>query len=410
MAALTDGERLWTRLQSMAELGRGDGGGITRPAFSPAHTAACVRFEEWAAAAGAEIEVDKIGNRFATFFPIGCDQTLAPYLIGSHLDTVPDGGAYDGTLGVLAALEAAEGLASGAVRLGRPVTVVAFNDEEGFHANGTLGSRAMCFGLDDGELYRRRDAGSPTLEESLVSAGYDPQELDSCRRPSTAWHAFLELHPEQGPVLERANVDIGVVDRIVAGSRYRVTLHGEAAHAGTTPMHLRDDALVRASRVILAVSELPALIDPVAVATVGRIGCHPNAANVIPGRVELVVNVRSPEFYIACELRDRITAVVNSEGGKIETLAEKRDARMAPSVIEAIRTAADACGASWLEMPSGGGHDARSLSTHGVPSGMIFVPSRAGISHHPDEYTSQRHCALGAEVLAHAVLQLETQS
>ena len=322
--------------------------------------------------AGLEVESDSCGNLFGRLR--GQDPAQPELWVGSHLDSVPQGGRFDGALGVVAGLEAVE-RAAAAGRPPRTLAVVAFRDEEGgAFPRGCFGSRGRFGRLTEDEV---REA---------AARGLGPDE------PAPLPGAYLELHVEQGPVLERAGVPLGVVTSIAGQARGTMVFDGEACHAGTTPMDARDDALCRAAELVLHVRDAARGI-PGAVATVGRLEVEPGAANVIPGHVAMSVDARAPD-------RERLGALVERLG---LDLAVNPPSAMDPSLMGVLREEIERRGLPVFELPSGAGHDAGVVAAAGVPAAMLFVRSRGGISHHPDEESSVEDVALGVEVLAAAV-------
>ena len=400
MSIVVNAERLWERLVEMGEIGRNDEGGLDRTSYSPAHLRACERFADWATEAGAVVETDAVGNVMATFNADADHADARPIVVGSHLDTVPNGGRYDGALGVLAGLEAVHSVVEQGHASSRPLLVVAFADEEGAHGAGTVGSRAMCFGLDEDALAVRKDPSSPSLSESMRRAGFDPTNAAAARRDVSRWEAFVEMHPEQGAVLEKRGQALAVVTSIVHSARLRVRVEGYANHAGTTPMSDRNDALVKAAEVISAVHARAHEIGEAMVATVGRIVVEPNTVNVIPGRVDLSVDVRAPDGHHVDDTITWLTTRIAAIGGSCEVVIRKQGVAMDHEVCATLERSAAAITAAWTHLPSGAGHDARTVAQAGVPTGMLFVPSGGGVSHSPLESSSREHCVLATRVLA----------
>jgi hydantoinase/carbamoylase family amidase len=327
-------------------------------------------------------------------------------LTGSHLDTVPRGGRFDGALGVLAALEAVRILKREGLEPRRPLWLVSFNDEEGARfRTGMLGSRAFVGDVDT-EDWRRRG-----VADAMADAGFDFDRLGEARAVDHVG-AYLELHIEQGPVLEHAGVDVGIVTGVVGLLGFRARLLGEANHAGTTPMELRRDALAGAARAVLALRDEARERDDMT-ANVGMCTVAPGGFNVIPGVADFSVDVRSPtpEGFARVDrfVRETLGRIAEEEGLTLELEETHRlePVPLDPALQDVLeRSAADA-GASHMRMASGAGHDAMVLGRH-VPAAMLFVPSRGGVSHNPDEYTAPEQCELGARVLARALAALLT--
>ncbi|HEX3254821.1 MAG TPA: Zn-dependent hydrolase [Gaiellaceae bacterium] len=392
---------LAAELESAALIGA-DGGGVSRFAWSPELAEANAWLLGRLEHLGLEGEVDPAGNVLGRW-EAGEGKAV---LVGSHLDTVPRGGRYDGALGVLSALAVVRALKTDGIEPARPLWVVSFNDEEGSRfQTGMLGSRAFCGELDL-EDWRRRG-----VADAMARAGFDFEHLPQARGVDGVG-AYLELHIEQGPVLEQNGEDIGVVTAITGLLGFRVRFLGAANHAGTTPMDARRDALAGAARVVLALREEAREREGMT-ANVGKLLVEPGGFNVIPGLAEFTIDVRSPtpEGYERAEafVGETVQRVAAEEGLGVEvsTTHRKPPVALDESLQETLVAAAEAEGASYRRMPSGAGHDAMVLAHH-VPAAMLFVPSRGGISHSPEEYTPPEQCELGARVLAGAVRALVT--
>ncbi len=391
-------------LRAVARYG-GDGPGVTRLAWSPELRAAYGWLADRLSALGMEAEIDAAGNLIGRWN----EGTGPAVLVGSHLDTVPRGGRYDGTLGVLAGLQAFRHLREWGVVPRRPLWLAAWMDEEGQRfGTAMMGSRAFV-GEDVSALGGRRDAGGRSLAEVMRTWERDYGRAGAARAIDDVG-AYLEMHVEQGPVLERAGIDTGIVTGIVALAVSRVRYLGQVNHAGATPMELRRDALAGAARAVLALRE-QARRTPGMTANVGIIGAEPGATNSVPGACEFTIDVRSPDdpglAAVEAEVGRTLRAIAEDEGLGLEVteLYRLRAAPMDERLRAVLESAAEAEGATRMLMPSGAGHDAQVLARH-VPSAMLFVPSRAGVSHSPEEHTSDEHCALGARVLARALAEL----
>jgi hydantoinase/carbamoylase family amidase len=387
-------------LDELARIGA-DRGGVTRIAWSPELAEANRWLVRRLDAAGCQTELDAAGNVVGRF-----DGDGQAVVVGSHLDTVPRGGRFDGALGVVAALHAVRSLPD--VRR-RPVWAVAFNDEEGARFDTSLfGSRAFV-GRNLGDLRDRRDAAGTTLAEAMAAASFEFDRLCEARAIDRIGR-FLELHIEQGPVLERAGADIGIVTAITGVVLYRVRLVGQANHAGTTPMAFRRDAFAGAARAALVLRDAARARSDL-VATVGKITVEPGGANVVPGAATLTVDARSATatgFAVIQDLvRGTFERIAVEEGLEVEleVLSAVEPTDLDAGLRAVLADAAEREGASAVELPSGAGHDTMMLAPH-VPAAILFVPSVGGVSHSPDELTSKRHCELGARVLARAVAAL----
>jgi allantoate deiminase len=387
-------------LEAAACIGADERGGVSRFAWTRELAQANAWLMERLSELGLTAELDPAGNVLGRW-ESGKGTAV---LLGSHLDTVPNGGRFDGALGVLAALDVVRRLRAEGVEPRRPVWIASFNDEEGARfQTGMLGSRAFCGECD------LEDWGGRGIPEAMAEAGLDFARLAGARRVDEVG-AYLELHIEQGPVLERSGADLGVVTAITGMLGFRARFVGEANHAGTTPMEHRRDALAGGARTVLALRDAARERGDMT-ANVGVISAEPGGFNVVPGAAELTVDVRSPspETYAALEplVRETLSAIAAEEGLGLELAETHRKPPVAldPGLQDALEAAARDEGATTLRMPSGAGHDAMVLAHH-VPAGMLFVPSRGGVSHSPAEFTSAEHCELGARVLARAVRAL----
>jgi hydantoinase/carbamoylase family amidase len=387
-------------LEAAAGIGADARGGVSRFAWTRELGEANAWLMDRFAELGLAVELDPAGNVLGRW-ESGEGKAV---LLGSHLDTVPNGGRFDGALGVLAALDVMRRLKADGVEPRRPVWIVSFNDEEGARfQTGMLGSRAFCGECD------LEDWGSRGIPEAMAEAGQDFARLTEARGVDEVG-AYLELHIEQGPLLERSGVDLGIVTAITGMLGFRARFLGEANHAGTTPMEHRRDALAGAARAVLALrDEARARNDMTA--NVGVISAEPGGFNVVPGAAELTIDVRSPspERYAELEpfVRETLGAIAVEEGLGFELAETHRKPPVAldPDLQDALEAAAREEGATSSRMPSGAGHDAMVLAHH-VPAAMLFVPSRGGVSHSPDEFTAPEQCELGARVLARAVRAL----
>jgi N-carbamoyl-L-amino-acid hydrolase len=408
-----DGVRLQRRLEQLSAYGRPAGGsfasGVSRVAYSDADVAARAWLLDEIRTAGFSPRVDPAGN---VFVRVG-EGSRPPILFGSHIDSVPGGGNFDGDLGTLAALEVLQAVRAARHTTRRPLEMVLWAHEESTaFGKGTACSRIVAGDLKAGDLDQQWNGVS--RRDALRRIGGDPVRIEEAVRPPGAWHAYLELHIEQGGTLDLAKVPIGVVEGIVAIHRYDVVVEGMANHAGTTPMDGRHDALVAASRLVLAVRQLAAERQGRQVGTVGRLEVEPNSPNVVPGRVTLSVEFRD----LATATLDALGAATRAQAATIAadtgttitlTLATTNPAALAHAgVQDAVGQAADRLGLVTRRLPSGAGHDAQMIAAL-CPMGMIFVPSIAGISHSPRELTTWDDCARGVQVLLGAVLALDAR-
>jgi N-carbamoyl-L-amino-acid hydrolase len=415
-----DGARLRARLERLSAFGRPEGGtfesGVSRVAYSDADVTA----REWLLAeirsAGLVPRVDPAGNVFARWdgAGTGASSSTPAILFGSHIDSVPSGGNFDGDLGTLASLELVQACQAAGIATRHPLEMVLWAHEESTaFGRGTAASRIVAGDLQAGDLdqiwngLRRADG--------IRRIGGDPVRIDQAVRKPGAWHAYLELHIEQGGTLEQRDIDIGVVEGIVAIHRYDVTVTGFANHAGTTPMNERQDALIAASRIVLAVREAVTAVRGRQVGTVGRIEVTPNSPNVIPGKVTFSVELRDlSEAVLKAlgeDIRERATAIAREARTEVAmTLASRNPPALAHAGMQrAVSRAAERAGLTATSLPSGAGHDAQMIASL-CPMGMIFVPSIGGISHSPLERTTWEDCARGAAVLLGAILDLDARA
>ena len=400
-----DGERALLHLRALEEFGGTEAGGTSRVAFSDEDLAAREYVTGLMEAAGLDVSVDVVGNLVGR--RAGSDATLAPLMLASHIDSVPDGGSYDGQVGSIGAIEVVHTLADNGISTRHPLEVLIFINEEG----GKTGSRALIGEVQDHELDVVTASGY-TIGDGVRRLGGDPQRLASALLSEGDVAGYLELHIEQGAVLENRGIDIGVVEGIVGLKRWFVNVEGFANHAGTTPMNDRRDALVAAARFVQAVNRVARTTPGRQVATVGRIEASPGAPNVVPGSVEMTLEIRDLEM-------DKIETIYQMIRAEAEAIAEDSETSFrfeefyvsyaAPTderVRALVAESAAELGVSSLALPSGAGHDAQSIAKLG-PVGMIFVPSIAGISHSPGEYSEPEAIVAGMNVLLHTLLKLD---
>ncbi|MCE2501789.1 MAG: M20 family metallo-hydrolase [Dehalococcoidia bacterium] len=405
-SAAINSVRLNSHLTTLGQIGR-DEFGMQRVAFSRHDVDGRDYVSGLMRAAGMSVRIDPAGNIIGR--SEGSDPSLPAIVLGSHTDTVPSGGQYDGALGVIAAIEVVEALRDGGQTPRHPVEVMVFTNEEGtsFH-RWLLGSRAVA-GLWEAEDFAAVADDGVTLTDTLPDIGGNISRIADARRRPEELACYLELHIEQGPTLHRGGFPIGVVTGITGRSVYHVDIVGEANHAGTTPMSLRRDAMSAAAQIALAVRRIAGEMEVCRVGTVGSMDVHPNAGNVIPGRVQMGVEFRDErmESLSAAEVELRRTAeeVAHAENVNI-TVTAQRNTPSVPISNNMQQLIADAAGMAGLEqvsLPSGAGHDAQAIAAI-TPAAMVFVPSVNGISHAPAEYSAPEDCANGAQVLLNALL------
>lgn len=403
---MIDPQRLLDDLEALAQHGRTPDGGVTRPTYSQADLAARRWLEDRAVEAGLSYHEDAVGNVHLRLpGPPGAPDVW----VGSHLDSVPNGGRLDGALGVVAALEVLRAIREEGPALAHGVVGVSFADEEGAYG-GFLGSKATMGLLTAADMAAATGRDGTSLHDAMRSAGYDPDGLASTAVDPAAIRAFVELHIEQGAVLEHEGLSIGVVTDIVGVLRGTVTFTGRADHAGATPMHLRKDALSAAALLLTRVPGLPAKINGAdAVITCGRVEVGPGADNIVPARVDLHFDLRDGDAEIVMALEAALEAEATSVGAERQIgTSYNRTVWTPPTPLDdrirgLVSRSAQALGISHREMPSGAGHDSQVLAPT-VPTGMVFVPSIDGRSHSPLEATAPEDIVRGVRVL-HATVR-----
>ncbi len=402
-----NGERLVQRIRALGAIGRDEAGRLIRLAGSDADKAGRDQFAAWARQIGLDVVVDKIGNIFAVW-RTESNAAEAPVLLGSHIDSVIDAGIYDGCYGVLGGLEVIETLKADGFEPARPIAVAAFTNEEGVRfAPDMLGSLAYIGGLSTDDALATVGTDGATLGAELARIGYAGEAAPGFLEP----HCYVELHIEQGPVLEREGVQVGAVENLQGISWQKVTIEGAANHAGTTPMSMRQDAGFAAASVVTFLRGRAKASNSPTVATVGCMAFEPNAINVIPSRATFTVDLRDPDEQ---RLREEEAALVTflEKLGRDEgvAIATERLARFEPvtfdaAIVSRIEGAARERGLTTRRMTSGAGHDAQMLARI-APTAMIFVPSIGGISHSPKEFTPDADLIAGANVLLDVVTGL----
>jgi N-carbamoyl-L-amino-acid hydrolase len=399
-----DGQRLWDSLMEMAKIGATEKGGNCRLALTDLDKQGRDLFVRWCRQAGCTIRVDKMGSIFAR--RPGRDDSLAPVVTGSHLDTQPTGGRFDGVYGVLAGLEVIRSLNDLGYETERPIEVAVWTNEEGSRfapAMVASGVFAGVFDLDYG--LNRADQDGRTMGEELARIGYAGDEEPG----DHPVHAYFEAHIEQGPILEHEDKTIGIVTDAQGQRWYELTLTGVESHAGPTPMATRKDALVGAARIVELVNRIGLERAPLACATVGMMKVHPNSRNVIPGRVFMTVDFRHPDDTVLAGMDKALRAGVAEIAGRIGLATELEQIfYYAPihfdeSCIDAVRRSTADCGYSMREIISGAGHDACYIAKV-APTSMIFIPCIDGISHNEVENAKPEWVTAGGEVLLRAIL------
>ena len=403
-----DADLLLARLDALAKIGATGDGGCCRLALSDADRAGRDLVRAWMGELGLRVEIDPIGNMFGWRGAQASAEGLPPVMTGSHIDTVATGGRYDGIYGVLSGLEVVRALNQAGVTTRRPLVVAVFTNEEGARFQpDMLGSLVYAGGLPVAEAHATRAIDGARLGDELSRIGY----LGDAPLPLARPHAYVELHIEQGPVLDAEGITIGAVRDLQGISWQAITISGQPNHAGTTPMRLRHDAAHCAAAVACFVRQMADEMGGNQVATVGTLNLHPNLINVIAGRARLTVDLRNTDEALLREAEQRLAQflaeLASKEGVSIATkpLARFEPVRFDDGIADLIARHAQRLGYSQRSMTSGAGHDAQMLARL-CPAAMIFVPSVSGISHNPAEHTQPEHLAAGANVLLHALLEL----
>jgi allantoate deiminase len=409
---LPDASRLASMLQRLSEIA-GDGqAAVSRLAFTPAEREAHSTVARWMTEAGLSVRTDSIGNTYGT--RPGRRSDLPPIGIGSHLDSVPQGGRFDGTVGVVAGLEVVRLLDLAGLQTEHPVTVIAFVAEEGARfGEACIGSKSVAGLIQPGDLQRLRDGQGTTLGAALHDVGMDPRQLPSARWGARELSALLELHIEQGRLLESDGKAIGLVEAVAGNTRLRLTVQGRADHSGGTPMHLRKDALAAASEIVLGVERMAN--EPqrrTTVATVGRLDVTPNSITTVPARVAFYVDVRDIDGDRQRAAAEDVLAFARQVAARRGVVVEGELVGDSSPVVLPLwlrHITRDVC--ERLEVPyrvlnSGAGHDAAILARV-LPAAMLFVPSHDGLSHCPEEWTSISDIGVGVRVLYETVVALD---
>ncbi|MBM0744039.1 Zn-dependent hydrolase [Phormidium sp. CLA17] len=402
---VVNGDRLNRSIDELAEVGKLENGGVCRIAFTTEDLLARRLVQSWMLDAGMTVRIDAAGNMIGRYAGL---QTDAPALAtGSHIDTVPVAGRYDGCLGVLAGLEVVRTLNENKIRLNHPLEVIVFTDEE----RSVIGSKTMAGEIKEAPEHYCRLDGTP-IQPCLEKIGGNWEQIALAKRDRKDIAAFVELHVEQGGVLEHRDVLLGVVTGVVGQYRFAVDVLGRPNHAGTTPMHLRKDALFAAAQMVVAINKIAVDTPGDQVATVGFMNVHPNATNTIAGKVDFRIDLRDLSQqnleYLKGQIEEQIRAIAAETGTEItmrQTLHILPTLAASP-IMNVIEEVCQEMHLGYTHLPSRAGHDAQEIGRI-TDMGMIFVPSRAGISHSKDEYTAPNECTQGANVLLKTFLKLD---
>lgn len=417
-APTIDKRRLMRDLNAIGRIGIGDHGSVTRLVFSIKELRSRQVLIHLMRQAGLKIHVDAIGNIFGRLD--GADPKAPALLAGSHLDTVIHGGKYDGPVGVIGALEAVRTIRENKITLRAPLEVVCFIGEESSRFGfSTLGSSLVAGELHPKDLTNAVDAQGTKLADVLSSLGISPRNLSRLARDPKSMKAYLELHIEQGPILEAKAKRIGLVTSIAAPSRFKVIFTGQADHSGTTPMEMRKDALVAAAQLIEYVEKICRKFSSMekgrVVGTVGAMKIEPGVINAVPGRAELSIDIRSTSAQakdkVARLVKQRGAAIARDRGIAIEVLNIRAEepVPLDKRLLRITRQLCDEKAIDYEIMPSGAGHDAMQMAKI-TPAGMIFIPSRRGISHNPLEWTDPDDIALGAQLLMETMIRVGNET
>jgi N-carbamoyl-L-amino-acid hydrolase len=400
-----NGQRLWDSLMELARIGATPKGGVKRLALTDVDKRGRDLVVSWGKAAGLSVTIDRIGNVFMR--RAGTNPALAPIMAGSHIDTQPTGGKFDGNYGVLAALEVVRTLNDRNIRTEAPIEVAFWTNEEGSRfVPVMMGSGVFCGAFTLEHAYAAQDVEGKTVRDELARIGYIGDE-EPGQHPIDS---YFEVHIEQGPVLENADKVIGVVPAVLGLSWYDVVVKGMESHAGPTPMPLRKDALQVATRIMQEVVEVAKRHQPYGRGTVGFVQVFPNSRNVIPGEVKFSMDLRNVNDALLNAMHEQIRAFIDQTGKEsglditVERVSYYPPCPFHPDCVDAVRRATDRLGYSTMDVVSGAGHDAI-YAARVAPSGMIFVPCKDGISHNEIEDAQSEHLEAGCNVLLHAMLE-----
>ena len=415
--AAVNRRRLMRDLNALSRIGLGDRGSVTRLVFSIKELRSRQLLIHLMRQAGLQIRIDAIGNIFGRLD--GLAPRAPAVLAGSHLDTVIHGGKYDGPVGVIGALEAVRTIRENEIPVRAPLEVVCFVGEESSRFGfSTLGSSLVAGQLRPRDLTHAVDARGTKLSDVLAELGIAGKKMNALRLDPKSFKAYLELHIEQGPVLEAKKKRIGLVTSIAAPSRFKVVFKGRADHSGTTPMEMRRDALVASAHLIEYIETICRRYSSMAkgrvVGTVGALKIEPGVINAVPGRAELSVDIRSTSAYWKDHVARRVKATARSIarqrsiGVQILNIREEKPVPLDPRLLRVTREICESRKIDYEIMPSGAGHDAMQMAKI-TPAGMIFVPSRRGISHNPDEWTHPDDIALGCQLLMETMIRVANE-
>ena len=411
---MINAKRFEANFNAISEFGALKGGGLTRLAFSKEDLEARKFLINLIEKNGFKLKIDNVGNIYA-IYDDGCEVGAKPVCVGSHIDSVPNGGFYDGTLGVMAGLEALSSIKEAGIKLKRPLWLINFSCEESSRfKTATIGSKIISGKLGEQRLHELKDENGISLFEAMSAAGFKPQNLDEAILKENSLHAYLELHIEQGPVLERSAISVGVVSGIAAPIRFEVTIQGKADHSGATPMNMRSDALLAASHIIIAANKF-AKNKKTAVATVGYAHAKPGVLNVVPGEARLGVDLRDIDKAsleeLNLELRNFVAELSRELkfSYEIRELSSDEPVKLSEHAINLLEDEAKKLGIKTLTLPSGAGHDAMNLTKLASSVGMLFIPCVDGISHNVKEAINFDDAVMATKILTNALIRLSNE-
>ena len=411
---MINSKRFEANFNAISEFGALKGGGLTRLAFSKEDLEAREFLKNLIVKNGFKLKEDAVGNIYA-IYDDGCEADARPVCVGSHIDSVPNGGLYDGTLGVMAGLEALSSIKEAGIKLKRPLWLINFCCEESSRfKTATIGSKIISGKLSQQRLHELKDEDGISLFEAMSAAGFKPQNLDEAILKENSLHAYLELHIEQGPVLERNGISVGVVSGIAAPIRFEITIQGKADHSGATPMNMRSDALLAASHIIIAANKF-AKNKKTAVATVGYAHAKPGVLNVVPGEARLGVDLRDIDKASLDELNMELRNFVDTLSRELKFSYEIRElssdepVKLSEHAINLLEDEAKKLGVKTLTLPSGAGHDAMNLTKLANSVGMLFIPCVDGISHNVAEAINFKDAVKATKILTNALIRLSNE-
>ncbi|WP_462105156.1 M20 family metallo-hydrolase [Campylobacter concisus] len=407
-------KRFEANFNAISRFGALKGGGLTRLAFSKEDLEARNFLINLIEENGFKLKIDNVGNIFA-IYDDGCESGEKSVCVGSHIDSVPNGGFYDGTLGVMAGLEALTSIKEAGFKLKRPLWLISFCCEESSRfKTATIGSKIISGKLGLQRLHELKDEDGISLFEAMSKFGLEPQNLNDSILKEHSLHSYLELHIEQGPVLERSGISVGVVSGIAAPIRFEIIIHGKADHSGATPMNMRNDALLAASHIIIAANKF-AKNKKTAVATVGYAHTKPGVLNVVPGEARLGIDLRDIDKVSLEELNLELRNFIKELSGElnfsyeIRELSSDEPVKLSEHAINLLSEEAAKLGIKTLNLPSGAGHDAMNLAKLASSVGMLFIPCVGGISHNIAEAINFDDAFKATQILTNALIKLSNE-